>query len=83
MVDNPEFEKPFSIYPNPAEGSFTINLKAFQNIESIQIIDIRGAEVKMPELKSSKLRIENLQAGIYFVKVNSQEGNFMEKIVVK
>ncbi|HPE56211.1 MAG TPA: T9SS type A sorting domain-containing protein [Bacteroidales bacterium] len=83
MVDNPEFEKPFSIYPNPASGSFTIDLKAFQNIESIQIIDIRGAEFKTPELKSSKLRIENLQAGIYFVKVNSKEGNFTEKIVVK
>ncbi|AFK01827.1 glycosyl hydrolase BNR repeat-containing protein [Emticicia oligotrophica DSM 17448] len=65
-----------SIYPVPNDGKFTIKAN-YNNIESIQIIDIMGRvryqeQLQPKALKFSKyFNINNLNSGIYFVKLNS------------
>lgn len=67
-----------SIYPNPTNGLFTLQLKN-ENDCTISIVDVTGKEVyALKNVKSDKinLNISQLNKGIYFVKVladNEQE----------
>lgn len=64
----------FSIYPNPAKTAITI-----QGVETshtlVSIFDIMGKQLKTISLENGNIiTIDDLQAGIYFVKVNTQNG---------
>ncbi len=62
-------------YPNPSKGSFKINTA----IEHVLIFDINGKKVK--EFKggfesNTTFPIDNLQNGIYFLKINKKNSSF-------
>jgi hypothetical protein len=68
------------IYPNPASSSFTLTHP--EQIKSIQIFDVQG------RLQSSHtsvpIHIENLNAGVYWVHVESLDGTVrVEKLVTE
>ena len=72
-----------SLYPNPNNGSFKIKAD-YNNIESIQVIDILG-RVRYEELLQPKalkygkqFDINSLNSGLYFVRLVS--GN-LSKII--
>lgn len=59
----------FNLYPNPVRNNLTI--EAPKTIENINIINLRGQEIKrsMPNSQESILDISDLQSGAYFVQV--------------
>lgn len=70
----------FQIYPNPASTSFTLTHP--EQIKSIQIFDVQG------RLQSSHtsvpIHIENLNAGVYWVHVESLDGTMrVEKLMTE
>ncbi|MEG1572800.1 MAG: choice-of-anchor J domain-containing protein [Bacteroidales bacterium] len=74
---------PVRIYPNPAEDKFYIN-----NIEGnalIEIIDCMGRKVKTIEDYSAGNAIytNNLQAGLYVVKITQKNSIKETKIIIK
>lgn len=73
------------IYPNPANSSFVIDLIAFaSNSISIEMYDVVGKKVRsINSTKASKFTIdkENLQSGIYFVKITSKGKSITKKVV--
>ncbi len=60
----------FTYYPNPVEGQ--LNLKAAKQIESVVIYDLLGHQVKTfaPNHLNAQLQLDDLQAGMYLMKVS-------------
>ncbi|MBI5538613.1 MAG: T9SS type A sorting domain-containing protein [Bacteroidia bacterium] len=84
IVEN-KYDNIVSIYPNPSNG--LINIKSTYEIESILITDITG-KVVYNENKISSLvhlmNLENLNSGIYFVKLYTKtESNVFKIQIVK
>jgi len=70
-----------SVYPNPTNSFITITCNSA--IKSIELYDVQGRilETSIENSNSSKLDISEKQNGIYFLKINSDNGSKVEKIV--
>jgi hypothetical protein len=79
----------FSIYPNPANNTITLNLPTNQ-IATVMFTDMLGNEilVQNKNLKiqsdnnsSTEISIENLPKGIYFVTAKTATKQYVSKLV--
>ena len=72
-----------SIYPNPANDRLYIEAEA--EIEEAVVYDIYGKAQNLRTSESHNLRISvdlsNLNAGIYFIKINTNEGNIVKQFI--
>lgn len=84
-VQNPLLPKnavfDFVIYPNPTNGSLQLHLTSEKNIQNISIVDIFGGVVYddediKGEIKSINIPLYGLSAGIYFIRVQDNIGQF-------
>lgn len=73
------------IYPNPASGSFTLNLKDFSKPSSISISDVQGKILINQLIKDSQSQIDinSLKPGIYFVNILNKDNNITKILNVK
>lgn len=63
-----------SIYPNPAKDK--IYLKGFSSeITSLQIFSIQGKLIQKLNNISTEIDVSHLKSGIYFIEINTSEGN--------
>jgi len=71
------------IYPNPADNF--INFVSETKISEIKILNIIGKQmfVKEVNLKQVKIDIRNLESGIYFIKIKTDHGKQVSKLVIK
>ncbi|RYJ45562.1 T9SS type A sorting domain-containing protein [Flavobacterium beibuense] len=69
------------VYPNPATDMITIMADA--NLQSISLYDIQGRllQTQLVNNKETKLNISDRQKGIYLLKITSDKGVKVEKIV--
>jgi hypothetical protein len=80
-----ENEDSFRVYPNPTNDLLNVRINNYVGKVNIQVIDINGRIVK--ELKNEDFNIEkslnlnNLQSGMYVLKVNGDNLNFTQKII--
>ena len=77
LFDN---DKDLSIFPNPASNSFTINSDS--EIQSLIISDANGRSMfalNLPNIK--EVDISNLQSGIYYISVDTPEGQKRSKFI--
>lgn len=78
----------FNVYPNPATTGISIQYQSEDKNTKVDIIDARGALISTHHLKSSngyyneQLPIENLQTGMYFIKINGSKKS-MTKAFIK
>ncbi len=74
-----------SIYPNPSNGIFTIQNFTNSQIQNLIITDITGKIIKQFTIYNSQftINISNQPAGIYFLKINSNDGIYTEKIIIQ
>lgn len=72
------------IYPNPNNGSFTINLLSPQNVYTLDITDISGRSVYMNagEIAPSSIEINDLAKGVYIVRFFIDNETIIKKMVV-
>lgn len=74
-----------SIYPNPATSEITIALTKSMNAE-IRIFDISGKLLvfEAQTLINSKhnVNVSSLTSGVYFVRINSEEGSVTKKLLI-
>lgn len=70
-----------SLYPNPT--SSLINIKAENVVKSIEIYDVQGRVIQVNKTDSKEvvLDVSTYNSGIYFVKVSTDFGSHIEKIV--
>jgi aminopeptidase N len=75
---------PFSISPNPVKVSFTIvnNGSYVKNVEVYDLIGRKNIELVVNDYFITKeIDVSDLQKGIYIIKVNTRDNNFVKKIV--
>lgn len=72
-----------SVYPNPT--SSILNISSDNTIESIELYDIQGRILEKSFQNSNAviLDISNRQSGVYFLKITSDKGSKVEKVVKK
>ncbi|MBL0013334.1 MAG: T9SS type A sorting domain-containing protein [Flavobacterium sp.] len=64
-----DFKNKMVLFPNPA--SDYLNISSAATIESVVIIDVNGRVIKTIYRDANKIDVSNLQNGIYFMKVKT------------
>jgi hypothetical protein len=82
--------KSILLYPNPAENYITLNLSRFQvEINSIKIFNIFGEQVYRDEGVHAfpeslyRIKVDNLNFGIYFLKIGTTHKEYTLKLLIK
>jgi len=74
-----------SLYPNPNDGNFTLNLEKGREKLLIKIIDIYGKTIYNAESNGElrKISVPGLSSGVYFVKINGTDINEVLRFIKK
>lgn len=75
------FKNNFAVSPNPASDVINIANNSTSTITSIQITDMNGRTVKEVRGMVEQINISELNAGVYFLKINSNQGTGSSKII--
>ena len=77
------FKNNFSVYPNPAGNVININSISNTAINKIEISDAQGRLVKTINESTSSININELNSGVYFLKITTAQGIGTTKIIKK
>lgn len=75
------------VYPNPAVGTLNIDLN--QNsagINEIRLMDLQGRVLNSLQVNGSTLYsfdVQSLNAGMYVVQLNGEQGSFTQRVMIK
>jgi hypothetical protein len=72
-------ENNVQIYPNPVK-SF-INLKSNQEIKSVELCDLTGKLIMKTLVPKNSVDISSVHKGMYFLRVSTDKGIFVNKII--
>jgi hypothetical protein len=82
-LNNPDFQNDasISVYPNPTNGIVTVNCN--NSIKSIQSYDVQGRllQTNLVNENQTSIDISNQAKGVYFLKIVSEKGIGVQKIV--
>jgi hypothetical protein len=83
-LSNIDFESnEFNIYPNPSNGNFKINFENSNEKYSVQVFSVLGQKVFEKEyINSSSATVNNLQKGVYLVKITTDTKSVTKKLIV-
>lgn len=82
VFENKNKELIKGVYPNPSSGDFTIKMNTVSNVD-IQIVDVAGRVImEFKEYAKSELKVNDLNEGLYFVKISNQENQLTKRIIV-
>ncbi|HXP53219.1 MAG TPA: C10 family peptidase, partial [Bacteroidia bacterium] len=85
-IANVSNESTVLVYPNPNNGSFTVELNNVKDKQQLTMFNMLGQSVYTTSIDEGKTQINlNQPAGIYFYRVLSTEGNLVSegKVIVK
>jgi hypothetical protein len=74
-----------AVYPNPARGF--INISSLNGLKSATLIDVNGRRLSQTNFigntTEQRISLENLTSGVYFVTIQSDLGQKVEKVIVE
>jgi uncharacterized delta-60 repeat protein len=68
-----------SISPNPTQTSLTISTQ--EKINTINIIDFLGRKTNITSFENNKIDVSNLQNGVYFLEIGTENGLQTQKFI--
>ncbi len=77
------FRNNFTVFPNPATDLINITSNGTAEITKISISDLNGRIVKETNTELATLSVGDLNAGVYFLKINTIQGVGTTKIIKK
>lgn len=77
--DIKEYEDRFEFYPNPIDDYLYITTE--ENINKIEIYNIMGVMILEKDSISNKIDLSKLNNGIYFIKIKTDKGTIVNRIV--
>lgn len=85
LSTNDFFKNNFSMYPNPVERDLNINVKDNTKINYVEISDMNGRVVKSSNaiFGNLQMNVSELNSGVYFVSVETDEGKGIAKFIKK
>ena len=80
-----QIETNISVFPNPSTGLFKIRLNQVNNFDRLRITDISGKEIYSISdfQKDLSVDLRKFGEGIYIMNLNSDNMNFVKRIIVK
>ena len=66
------------VFPNPSSGSFTI---VCEGLKRVSVYSVDGRLVKAFEVNKTECRIEGLERGVYLVRMETEKGIVIRKVV--
>ena len=76
-----DYESDFLLYPNPAKSNISIKLTTESNYITYHIFNMIGQEVLSGVLKNETIKVDGLQAGVYFMKINDGEEQMIQRFI--
>jgi len=74
-----------SVFPNPAKDVSYLNID-FPNATSKTLIDITDAQgrlIRTEKLNNNQINIAQLSKGVYFLKIKTEGGSYMKKVLIE
>jgi len=75
-----DLSKEFTVYPNPSNNTLTIGTGA-ESIKHIEVTNLLGQTVLLPQLVENNIDISSLQPGMYILNVATKNGKASKRIV--
>ncbi|NVO02874.1 MAG: T9SS type A sorting domain-containing protein, partial [Bacteroidetes bacterium] len=76
----------FNVVPNPSNGEFYLTVSGISEITNINIYNMNGQIIYKEEIKTDfNNKLINLQSypkGMYFIRLNSKNNSYTEKIII-
>lgn len=76
-----------SVYPNPNNGTFTLEYTGAQELSEIQIVDTMGKIVQNIVVDDfttpQEIQTYSLVSGIYFLKISTQNRSVAKKLIIR
>ncbi|MDO5341821.1 MAG: choice-of-anchor J domain-containing protein [Bacteroidia bacterium] len=66
------------LYPNPSNGAFNINC---QSMTKVTVYGVRGETIMDAIMDADNYVITDLNAGVYFVRIETAKGSMIQKVV--
>lgn len=85
-VDDVANNNSFSVYPNPSKGSFNIQAKRNLGDVAVNIFDINGRSIFTKDVTLTgtvNIDLDNLQAGLYILRVEGDNFTESRKIIIE
>ena len=80
---NPDPTVEFTIYPNPATDLVQMEMDANTFLKKVEITDLVGRVVAQPStLTNNQLDVSGLKSGVYFVKIDTNKGIGLKKMII-
>lgn len=76
-----EIQSEISLYPNPTSN--ILNWKTSEDIISVRILSISGAEVLSESVQNNSIQIDHLKPGTYLIEFRNSEGETLNKRIQK
>ncbi len=76
-----DYESDFLLYPNPAKSNISIKLTTESNYITYHIFNMIGQEVLSGVLENETIKVDSLQAGVYFMKINDGEEQMIQRFI--
>lgn len=74
----------FILFPNPAESRESVTISTTRSIQSIELSDAQGKKMWEQTLNDDrKFTLPALESGMYFVKVITEQGSSVQKLIAK
>lgn len=70
-----------TLYPNPTKGILHINTN--ENIKLVRLFDVLGRKVFQQAGNEKEVDLTNFQNGIYFLKITTDSGSLVQKVIKK
>jgi hypothetical protein len=81
-MSNSSFDKKsISVYPNPVSLDLNISISNDQIIQNMYIFNMMGSIVKIFKGHTNQINVSNLSAGVYMLKIQTNEGIIDQKII--
>ncbi|MGH2665040.1 DUF7619 domain-containing protein [Flavobacterium sp.] len=82
-IDENTIDNAIAIYPNPTNGM--IHIKSINTIQSVQLFDVQGRILmtRVSDEPSELIDLTSRAAGIYFIKISTEKGTKVERIIKK
>ncbi len=74
------------LYPNPASKNFMISFEGINiRANKAEIINVMGQKVAEQNISSTttEMSLQNLQSGLYYVRIQSDKGTIVKKLIVE
>jgi hypothetical protein len=72
------------LYPNPNNGRFFLDIGDY-TVQSVSVFDVSGRQISTTSFQNKNIIevSENLLPGIYFVHIQSDDGNAVKRVIVE